>query len=69
MSLGLNWFRILFIELSESLSIIHFEWSSSIMILIAFSIAVASAVNIEQLGGNLYSIFLFGKVIDNPTPS
>jgi len=38
------------------------------MILIAFGITVALAVNIEQLGGNLYSIFLFGN-IDNPISS
>jgi len=41
--------------------------SSWIMISVAFSIAVALAVNIEQLGGNLYSIFLFENIINNST--
>jgi len=39
------------------------------MISIAVNIAIASAVKIEQLVGNLCNILLLGNIIENPTPA
>jgi len=66
---GFNWFCKLFIKLSKSLRMMNLEWASWIIISVAIRIAIISAVNMEQILGSLCNIFLFGNIIENPTPS
>jgi hypothetical protein len=66
---GLKRFCRLLIVLNESLRMMNFEWASCNIFSIAISMAVASAVNMEHSGGSLCIIFLFGNIIENPTPS
>lgn len=64
---GLNWFLMLLRAPKESLNIMWLGCSSSRVVLIASSIAIASAVYMEQVFGNFNVTFWFLNIIEIPT--